>query len=120
LRSSSSHEKGTHLGRRTIHILIVDADPADREACRRAIAECPDREAVFAEATSAEEALHLCRAEDPDCIVLDYRLPDRDGLQLIRALQDQEGALAPVPVVMLGNWGQSPISAWGAAAAKRL
>jgi signal transduction histidine kinase len=94
-----------------VRILIVDADPADREACRQAIAASPDREAVFAEVASAEEALQRYRAEHPDCIVLDYRLPDRDGLDLLRVLQRDEGASAPVPAVMLTAHGDESVAA---------
>ena len=103
--------KGTHLGQTRVHILIVDADPADREACQRAIAGWPDREAVFSEVASAEEALQLYRAQRPDCVVLDYQLPDRDGLELLRALQGEEGASAPLPAVMLTGHGDESVAA---------
>ena len=99
------------MGQARVHILIVDADPADREACQRAIAGWPDREAVFSEVASAEEALQMYRAEHPDCVVLDYRLPDRDGLELLRALQGEEGALAPLPAVMLTGHGNESVAA---------
>jgi signal transduction histidine kinase len=99
------------LGQTRVHILIVDADHADREACQRAIAGWPDREAVFSEVASAEEALQVYRAEHPDCIVLDYQLPDRDGLELLRALQGEEGASAPLPAVMLTGHGNESVAA---------
>jgi signal transduction histidine kinase len=60
---------------------------------------------------SAEEALRLYRAERPDCIVLDYVLPDRDGLELLRALQGEEGASAPLPAVMLTGRGDESVAA---------
>ena len=95
------------MGQTRVHILIVDADPADREACQRAIAASPDREIVF----SAAEALQLYRAEHPDCIVLNHQLLDCDGLDLLKALQGEEGASAPLPVVMLTGHGMESVAA---------
>lgn len=103
--------KGTHLRQTKVHILIVDADPADREACQQAFAGWPDRETVLSEVASAEEALRLYRAEHPDCVVLDYQLPDRDGLELLRALQGEEGESAPLPAVMLTGHGNESVAA---------
>jgi signal transduction histidine kinase len=42
----------------------------------------------------------LCQTRQPDCIVLDYSLPDFDGLAWLNHLLAQAGALAP-PVILL-------------------
>jgi len=99
------------LGQTRAHILIVDADPADRQACQQTIAACPDRETVFSEAASAEEALRLYRAEQPDCIVLEHQLEGSDGLELLKALQGENGTSAPLPVVMLTAYGNESVAA---------
>ncbi len=99
------------MDRTRVHILIVDADPADREACQQTIAACPDRETVFSEAASAEEALRLYRVEHPDCVVLEHQLEGSDGLELLRALQAEDSASAPLPAIMLTAHGNESVAA---------
>ena len=51
-------------------------------------------------ASSGEQALSVAKAESPDAIVLDLRLPDIDGWEVIRRLGDN-GAFPRTPVVLL-------------------
>jgi PAS domain S-box-containing protein len=83
-----------------IRVLIVDDDTVDRMACRRALAHNPDCEFVLSEAGTGAEGLRLVRAEPPDCILLDYQLPDMNGLDFLSALADKNGNVA-VPVLKL-------------------
>jgi two-component system alkaline phosphatase synthesis response regulator PhoP len=48
-------------------------------------------------ATNAESALHAARTRQPDLMVLDLGLPDRDGLDVARAIR-RDGDL---PIIML-------------------
>ena len=57
------------------------------------------------EARSGEEALALIRRERPDLAVLDLRMPGLDGLQVVRALAQDE-TVAPLPLVMLSASAQ--------------
>ena len=81
-------------------LLIVDDCPEDREAFRRLIT---DRAAVrydIKETDCGEDGLALCRAEPPDCVLLDYRLPDLDGIEFLDRLRRQEDLLL-IPVIMV-------------------
>ncbi len=49
------------------------------------------------EATAAAEALALARSRRPDAILLDLGLPDRDGLEIVQLLRQQQAA--PILVV---------------------
>lgn len=82
-------------------ILLIDDDQVDRLACRRAFA----RQAGafdFVEADTGAEGVRLARSEPPSCILLDYRLPDMNGLEVLAKLRGPaaDESNAP-PVVML-------------------
>lgn len=84
----------------TIHILIVEDDMVDRMACRRALAQNPDYEFVLSEAETGREGLQLAHAQKPDCVLLDYHLPDMNGLEFLAELKNDLGEIT-VPVMML-------------------
>ena len=51
-------------------------------------------------AHSGSEGLQLATREHPDAIVLDVRMPDMDGLQVLSRLREREDTRR-IPVVML-------------------
>jgi two-component system, OmpR family, alkaline phosphatase synthesis response regulator PhoP len=51
-------------------------------------------------ARNGETALHQIRRENPDLVVLDLMLPDRDGWDIIRIMRQDEH-LAQIPIIML-------------------
>ncbi len=83
-----------------IRILLVDDDEVDRRICRRALARS-EPPAAFVEAETAEQALQRIAEQEFDCILLDFRLPDMDGLDLLERLCKARGEDRRVPVVML-------------------
>jgi len=83
-----------------IRILIVEDDLVDRMACRRALVQNPDYEFVLSEAETGREGLRLAHAQQPDCVLLDFHLPDMNGLEFLAELKNDLGKI-PVPVMML-------------------
>ncbi|SCY05957.1 PAS domain S-box-containing protein [Nitrosospira sp. Nl5] len=83
-----------------IRVLLVEDDVVDRMACRRTLAQDPDYEFVLSEAETGREGLELAHAEQPDCVLLDYHLPDLNGLEFLAALSDVTGNIS-IPVMML-------------------
>ncbi len=69
-------------------------------ACRRALAQNPDFEFVISEAETGREGLQHAHAQKPDCVLLDYHLPDLNGLDFLAELKNDLGDI-PVPVLML-------------------
>ncbi len=88
------------MSKAPIRILIVEDDLVDRMACRRALAQDPNYEFVLTEAETGREGLQLAHEQKPDCVLLDYHLPDLDGLEFLSELRNDLGEI-PVPVMML-------------------
>ena len=87
-------------------ILVVDDCPEDRETYKRLINGSSDdgREYHIAEAESGEEGLEWCQSNTPDCVLLDYVLPDLTGLEFLDRLSHLP-THPRVPVVMLSGHG---------------
>lgn len=84
-----------------IRILMVEDDVVDRMACRRSFAQdFLEYEFVLQEAETACDGLQLVQTQQPDCILLDYNLPDMNGLEFLAKLKSDQGEI-PVPVIML-------------------
>jgi signal transduction histidine kinase len=62
-----------------IDILLVDDDDIDREVVIRLL----QADYAVREAATAAQARMQVQLKTPDCVLLDYRLPDVDGLQLL-------------------------------------
>jgi two-component system, sensor histidine kinase and response regulator len=88
-----------------LRILIIDDDAVDRTAVRRAL-RVSGSILDFTEAVDAKSAIALLESglkeKVPfDCIFLDYRLPDRDGLAVLKTLREM-GIKSPL-VVLTGQ-----------------
>ena len=68
-----------------ILVVIADDHPVVREGLVAIFKSQKDIK-VVAEATNGEEALELCRQHSPDVLLLDLRMPKKDGLQVIGEL----------------------------------
>src|SRR5262249_14068375 len=96
------------MEKRCYRVLLVDDSPEDRASYQRWLREGGSEDYHFLEADTAEQALALCRAQRPDCVLLDYRLPDGDGLDVLAQLAAVEDAA--VPVVMLTGQGNEAVA----------
>ena len=75
-------------------VLIVDDEPPIRRLLRTSLGAQGNR---TLEAATAADALARIAADRPDVVILDLGLPDRDGLDVIRAVR----AGNTVPIVVL-------------------
>ena len=71
-------------------ILLIDDDQVDRTSVRRALAKSGLAHALT-EASDGASGLALAQAQDFDCVLLDYRLPDVDAFDLLAMLVAPEG-----------------------------
>jgi two-component system cell cycle sensor histidine kinase/response regulator CckA len=89
---------------RPIRVLIVDDDRVDRGVYRECLRHSSVREFEFAEAESAISGLEIVGAWRPDCTLLDFNLPDMDGIEVLSRLRHQHAGL-PCATVMLTAYG---------------
>lgn len=68
------------------HTLLIVEDDLDTSEMLRVYFEAQGYRVVIA--AGGREALEKCRAENPDLILLDVRLPDIDGFEVGQALQE--------------------------------
>jgi len=75
--------------RKAAKVLIVD----DEAQIRRLLRTTLDRASYeVSEAASAREALELLATADPDVVLLDLGLPDRDGMELVPIIRQRSKA----------------------------
>lgn len=75
--------------------LVVDDSRVVRKVARR-ILESLGFET--AEAADGVEAIAFCKAAMPDAILLDWAMPNMDGLSFVRLLREEPGGEAPTVV----------------------
>jgi two-component system NarL family response regulator len=83
---------------KVISVLIADDHPVVREGLAAIFKSQKDIK-VVAEATDGEEACELCAQLSPDVLLLDLRMPRKDGLQVITEVMSRR-ATRPRIIVM--------------------
>ena len=68
-----------------IRVLLVDDQTLVRKGIRSLLSLLPDIE-IAGEAVDGSEALHLIPSAAPDVVLLDVRMPEMDGLTVLRRL----------------------------------
>jgi PAS domain S-box-containing protein len=89
-------------------LLIVDDSPEDRELYRRYLLRDREYSYTILEATLGEQGLELWQQHQPDAVLLDYRLPDLDGLEFLAKLQPL--TQQPCPVIVVTGQGNEAIA----------
>lgn len=86
--------------RAKIRILLVDDHIVMRMGLATAAGGEPDMK-VVAEAEDGLEAIQAYRTHRPDVVVLDLRMPKRNGIETIQLLRDEFG---PVRILVFSNY----------------
>ncbi len=92
----------------TYRILIVDDCAEDRVSYKHYLSQAGSPTYAFFEADTVEGGIKHFAESPPDCVLLDYRLPDGNGLDLLEWAASE---LAPheIRVVMLTGHGDEEI-----------
>jgi len=84
----------------TRKVLVVDDEPIVTRSCRRVLAEAGYEVDT---SDSGREGMGRALAEDFDLIVTDLKMPDLDGMQLVRTLRSQRPHTAVVVITGYGT-----------------
>lgn len=86
IRSLVPQGPGALVERTCIRVLCVDGHPLLREGVARVLSGQPDM-AVVAQAANGADAIRQFREHRPDVTILDLRLPDMSGAEVIRSIR---------------------------------
>jgi two-component system, cell cycle response regulator DivK len=89
-------------------VLIVDDNDRNLRLARDVLRHAGLR---TLEAATGEEALELAALESPDVILMDIRLPDMEGSDVLRTLK-RDAETAPIPVVALTSFAMKGDREW--------
>ncbi|NJK56984.1 MAG: PAS domain-containing protein [Pleurocapsa sp. SU_5_0] len=97
------------MAKRELTVMLVEDSPEDRELYRRYLQSDRDYQYTFVEAELGDEALAIYQQHQPDIVLLDYLLPDMDGVDWLTQWQQQTRADRP-PVIVLTGQGSETIA----------
>lgn len=86
-------------------ILIVDDDDVMRQKIKRILR---STEYTFLEADSGEAAKEILMTESFDCVLLDQRLGDIDGIEIISVINSDRSS--PCPIIMITGMGDEKLA----------
>jgi diguanylate cyclase (GGDEF)-like protein len=98
-----NHERSAN----TVRLLIIDDDDVDREKVRR-LSQGLSFPVDIIEATSAEAAKECLERYFFDCVLLDYRLGDTLGIDLVAHIKSHRKT--PCPIVMVTGGGDDRLA----------
>jgi len=85
-----------------LRVLIIDDSEDDREAFRRMLSR-GSTDFEIMEAASGEEGVRLYQEFQPDCILLDYSLPGRNGVAVLQDIRRMHPFAAAVMLTGQGS-----------------
>jgi len=88
-------------------VVVIEDSPEDRESFRRRLSQGgPERFEVY-EAETGEEGIALCRSFKPDCVLLDYGLPDMNGIEVLAKLNEEFGGDKIAVLILTGQGSEA-------------
>ena len=81
-------------------VLVVDDEPVVTSSCRRVLAEAGYQVAT---SESGREGMARALAEDFDLLLTDLKMPDLDGMELVRTLRIERPGLAIIIITGYGT-----------------
>jgi PAS domain S-box-containing protein len=95
---------GTMHSNPPIRVMIIDDDRVDRHLYKQCLQQSPAWKFEFAEADSARAGIETASAWRPDCTLLDFNLPDMDGIEALSRLKGEPNGF-PCATILLTAYG---------------
>ncbi|MGE0252740.1 MAG: response regulator [Dongiaceae bacterium] len=89
----------------TIKLLVIDDNEDDRLLYSRTLQKIGGF--AITETSDGEEGLRLVAKQQPDCVLLDYSMPGRNGIEVLKCIRSQNPF---VPVVMMTGQGSETLA----------
>jgi two-component system, cell cycle sensor histidine kinase and response regulator CckA len=88
-------------------VLIVEDERVDREIYKRFLRNSAAYRFEFAESELAGRGIEMSRTWAPDCILLDFNLPDMDGLEVLQQLRGDRSRPSCAVVMLTACGGEA-------------
>ncbi len=94
---------------RLLHILLIEDNPDDQHLYKTYLSKDREHEYTFSFAQTGEEGISFYQKEWFDCIILDYNLPDMDGIEFLDTIAQASQPLK-APVIFLTGQGDETVA----------
>jgi signal transduction histidine kinase len=81
-----------------LRVLVIDDDEVDRLRLARLLRQVPGWRIVIEEAVDKATGRGALQSGRYDCVLLDFRLPDGDGMELLKEVEAGKGECPPIIV----------------------
>lgn len=92
-----------------MELLIVDDDIVDQEFIIRSLGHLKKGISKIHTADSVNQALSIIKVENLDMILLDYRMPERDGIEMLKTIKSDQ-KLNKTAIVMMSTSEDSQLA----------
>ncbi len=86
-----------------LHVLIVDDSETDCAIFRRHLTRGVQTPCTISQAATADKAMAELQRQRPDCVLMDFNLPDSDGVSLVKKIVAVHGTHAFGIVMLTSN-----------------
>ncbi|AEE21786.1 response regulator receiver modulated diguanylate cyclase/phosphodiesterase [Glaciecola sp. 4H-3-7+YE-5] len=90
-------------------VLIVDDDVVDRKVVKRTLCASSDSHHEVQEATSAAQGMSLLSSSQFDVILLDYRMPEVDGIEMVSDMRAKPD-MGNTAIVMISAYDEPSLA----------
>lgn len=90
-----------------VNILVIDDSEDDRLLYRRALHHVFGTHCYLAETADGDEGLQWIDQQPPHCVLLDYSLPGRNGIEVLKRIRSKHPF---IPVVILTGQGNEKVA----------
>lgn len=90
-----------------VRLLVIDDSDDDRDLYRRCLRKSGVNAYDIQEAADGEQGLIMTQSQHFDCVLLDYSLPGRNGIEILKRIRAKDTYL---PIIMLTGQGNETVA----------